>query len=123
MARQLGLTALCFALLWGLAVGSASGRDPDGRYATAPYHQWFESQHNSRGGSCCADADGHEYDGQYRLNQDGSVTVEWQGKPHTIDAWKVLMDSKNPTGHAVWWYLIGPRGDLNDYCFAPGSLT
>ena len=44
MARQLGLAALCFALLWGLVTASVRARDPDGRFATSPYHQWFESR-------------------------------------------------------------------------------
>lgn len=82
------------------------------------------SNHNTtrKGAHAALSLDGHEYDCQYSLNNDGSLTVQWQGKPHTIDVWKVLMDSKNPTGHAVWWYLLGPKGEFFDYCFAPGSL-
>lgn len=51
------------------------------------------------------------------------MTLQWQGKPHIIDAWNVLKDSDNPTGHAVWWYLLGANGEPRDYCFAPGPLT
>jgi hypothetical protein len=121
--RRPASIVLGFLLLWGLMIVGAFARDPDGRYANSPNRSWFEAQHNSHGGSCCADADGHPYDGEYTLNKDGSVTLQWQGKPHTIDAWKVLKDSSNPTGHAVWWYLLGPNGQMQDYCFAPGPLT
>jgi len=37
--------------------------------------EWFRSQHNSLGGCCCNDADGHRYYGHYVLNSDGSVTI------------------------------------------------
>jgi len=32
-------------------------------------------------------------------------------------------DSSNPTGHAVWWYLLGTNGERRDYSFAPNPLT
>jgi hypothetical protein len=123
LGRQLASSVLAFCLLWSLIMVGVFARDPDGRYANSPHRNWFSAQHNSHGNQCCTNADGHEYDGRYTLNRDGSVTVEWRGKPHTIDSWKVLKDSNNPTGHAVWWYLLGPTGEPSDYCFAPGPLT
>lgn len=99
-----------------LMASPAMARD-DGRYANSPHTEWYRSQHNSQGQWCCNEADGHPYDGDYKVNADGSVTV--QG--FTIEAHKVLNGS-NPTGHAVWWYLDGPNGRTS-FCFAPGTLS
>ena len=32
---------------------------------------WFEHQHNARGQSCCLDADGHPFYGDYTINPNG----------------------------------------------------
>lgn len=100
-----------------LAIAPAAARDPDGRYANSPLKQWFESQHNSVGQWCCDEADGHPFFGDYKINEDGSVTIGSE----TIEAYKVLKGA-NPTGHAVWWYTEGAYGKTT-YCFIPGSLT
>jgi hypothetical protein len=113
-------------LLWATALlvlccGSAYARW-NASYATqAPEVQaWFKQQHNSRGEWCCDESDGHPFFGDYTLNQDGSVTVEMGGQPHTIAA-ELVLKGHNPTGHAVWWYRDSVSGH-RDYCFAPGVL-
>jgi hypothetical protein len=111
--------ALVGAFLFSLSLALA--RDPEGKYAGSANHEWFRSQHNSDGQWCCDESDGHLYDGGYTINEDGSVTVDLKGKPHTIPKNKVLTGS-NPTGSAVWWFLETVDGHY-DYCFAPGSLT
>ena len=100
---------------------AAFARDPDGRYANSQYHEWFQSQHNSVGQWCCDEADGHAYYQDYKLGEDGSVTVsDEDGNPIRIEAYKVLKGS-NPTGHAVWWYVDGAYGRTT-YCFALGQM-
>lgn len=115
------IAVLLFALLLILA-GGAQARDPDGRYADSPYAKWFKEQHNKKGSWCCDQADGHEFYGEYQINKDGSVTLNPGSKEErTLPAYMVL-ETSNPTGHAVWWYLDAQNGEHIDYCFAPGSL-
>jgi hypothetical protein len=104
-------------ILFGLLASSAYARDPDGRYANSPHKEWFENQRNSAGMHCCAESDGHPYFGDYKLNEDGSVTIGNE----TIEAYKVLK-GHNPTGHAVWWYNENDHGKTT-YCFIPGTLS
>lgn len=115
------MSRLLLALVAALFVAGAHARDPGGKYANADpaIKKWFSDQHNSLGQWCCNDADGHEYDGNYTINSDGSVTLEYEGKPHWMPAYKVLT-GPNPTGYAVWWYLIDDEGQPTDYCFSPG---
>lgn len=103
--------------LTGLFLCGAVLAKDDGRYANSPNKKWFSEQRNSAGMWCCDEADGHFYEGDYKINPDGSVEAEG----HQIEAYKVLKDA-NPTGKAVWWYTENPYGRVT-YCFAPGSLT
>lgn len=102
-------------------MGLASARDAGGRYGNSPYAEWFKNQHNSQGQWCCDESDGHRYDGAYKLNDDGSVTVELDGKAHVLPKHMVLT-GPNPTGYAVWWFSETGWGHT-DYCFAPGTLS
>jgi hypothetical protein len=113
---------LCSLVLLVSALGFAFAKNLDGRYDNSPNHQWYESQHNSIGGWCCNEADGHEYDGNYTFDADGNVHLSLEGNEVTIEAFKVL-HGPNPTGHAVVWYLLGYNGMPNTFCFIPGSLT
>jgi hypothetical protein len=97
-------------LLW-LAMGEHNG----------PYTEWYRDQKNDLGQYCCDESDGHAYDGTYKLESDGSVTVFYEGKPQWIAAHKVLK-GHNPTGHAIWWYLLTDEGEPISYCFSPGQL-
>ena len=113
-------------LVWATAVlvlccGSANARWK-AIYASQPaeVQAWFKQQHNSRGEWCCDESDGHPFFGDYKLNDDGSVTVEMDGQPHIIPA-ELVLKGRNPTGHAVWWYRDTVSGH-RDYCFAPGVL-
>lgn len=116
----IGVVAI-FLFFMAVATSPAYSRDADGRYAGSPHEQWFRSQHNSEGMWCCDKSDGHEYDGDYSFNADGSVTVELDGKPHVLPKHMVLTGA-NPTGHAIWWFLETAGGHV-DYCFAPGTLS
>lgn len=106
-------TIIILVLAWSYAYP----RDAEGKYTNSPNKEWFETQHNSLGAWCCNEADGHIYDGDYKLNQDGSVTIG----NFTIEGYKVLK-GPNPTGHAVWWFVDASYGRIT-YCFIPGPLT
>ena len=82
---------------------------------------WFKNQHNANGQWCCDESDGHPFFGDYKINDDGSVTIHHDGIVHDLPAYMVLKGS-NPTGHAVWWFTEAGE-DHRDYCFAPGSLS
>lgn len=103
--------------LTGLFLCGAALAKDDGRYANSPNKKWFSEQKNEAGMSCCDEADGHIYEGDYKINPDGSVEAEG----HKIEAYKVLK-THNPTGKAVWWYIENGYGRTT-YCFSPGSLT
>jgi hypothetical protein len=110
-----------FLLLLLLATAPAFARDPTGQYTNSPFRQWFEQQHNAQGAWCCNNADGHEYDGDYTFNKDGSVTLLLKSGHYQIEAFKVLK-GPNPTGHAVWWHLGSLDGSPITYCFSPGPM-
>lgn len=78
---------------------------------------WFKNQHNEKGEWCCDESDGHPFFGDYKINEDGSVTLEGR----TLPPYMVLKGA-NPTGHAVWWFTDA-GGEHRDYCFAPGMLS
>lgn len=111
-------------LLTLLAIGvkfSHAGWKPEYAASSPQIREWFEQQKDRTGRSCCAQADGHYYDGNYTLNPDGSVTVSLHGKPHTL-APETVINSPNPTGRAIWWYY--EVGDIHtDFCFSPGTLS
>jgi len=117
----ISLAGLILAL-WALIPLPSPARNLDHRYDTAPFHQWYEAQHNGLGAWCCNNSDAHEYDGTYALHRDGSVSIELAGGTVRIEAFKVL-NGPNPTGHAVWWHLGSVNGVPVTYCFAPGPLS
>jgi hypothetical protein len=96
-----------------------------GQYANVPpaIKKWYGEQRNKAGGSCCEHADGHDFYGYYKLNDDGSVEFDADGQHRKLPAYMVL-DGPNPTGHAVWWW-IDWQTDIgtihSDYCFALGA--
>ena len=117
MSRYIFWASLCL----GLMTLSAQARWKE-QYANAPdaIKQWYATQHNKQGAWCCNNADGHDFYGDYSLDQDGSVEFDAGGTHHKLPAFMVL-DGPNPTGHAVWWYVDGAAGGHTDYCFALGT--
>ena len=81
--------------------------------------QWYSAQRNKNGGWCCDNADGHDFYGDYKLDTDGSVEFDADGVHHKLPPFMVL-NGPNPTGHAVWWYIVQQDGTYHDYCFALG---
>lgn len=105
-----------------LLCSPAVARDPSGKYANSPYAEWFKSQHNENGTWCCDESDGHPFFGDYKMNDDGSVTIRDEGKEYKLPAHMVLKGA-NPTGAAVWWFTQNYHGERTSYCFAPGTLS
>ena len=116
IASAVAVGALLFILAPALA------RDPDGLHAGSPHAQWFKNQHNSEGQWCCDESDGHPFFGEYKLNEDGSVSIADEGKTYKLPAYMVLKGG-NPTGAAVWWFTTNYHGERTSYCFAPGTLS
>lgn len=124
MNVQLTRGACYFLLAIGVAllfVAQAHARNINGEYDNAPNHKWFAAQHNAQGQWCCDKADGHEFDGNYTMNDDGSVTLHFDdGRQLQIAKYKVLT-GPNPTGHAIWWHADHPNSPYDTYCFIAGG--
>lgn len=120
-AALMGIGVLMALLLFG--GGAAARWKPEYAKADPEIRAWYRSQHNAQGQWCCDESDGHPFFGGYTLNKAGSVTLDLAGgRKHTIPAYMVIA-GPNPTGHAVWWFLIDGAGNHTDFCFAPGTLT
>ncbi|MGN6572914.1 MAG: hypothetical protein ACTHLO_16010 [Pseudolabrys sp.] len=104
-----------------LCVPALARWKPEYGAQSAELQAWFKDQHNQQGQWCCDESDGHPFFGEYKINEDGSVTIQDGGAAHQLPAYMVLKGS-NPTGHAVWWFTDA-GGVHRDYCFAPGTLT
>jgi hypothetical protein len=81
------------------------------RYASAPLSEWYRTQRDCDNNYCCGEADATNYLGGYKLNADGSVTLD-NGK--VVSACRVLK-GPNFTGHPVIW-----GSEKNPFCFAVG---
>lgn len=113
--------AIAIALVSALAVPALARWKPEYGKAAPEVQAWFKNQHNEQGQWCCDESDGHPFFGDYKINEDGSVSLEHEGQQRTLPAYMVLKGG-NPTGHAVWWFTDA-GGTHRDYCFAPGTLT
>ena len=110
-----GCAALSLLFFPGLGVT----RDLDGKYATSPLKEWFESL-ASRRGPCCSVADGQSVedvdwdtkDGKYRVRLDG----QWIEVPP--DA---LVTVANKLGRAVVWPYKDYESRTQIRCFIPGA--
>lgn len=111
------MRGILFGIVVAIAVSSAVLAQ--GNHDGQPNAAWFAKQYNKNGQWCCDVSDGHEYDGDYVVNGDGSVTLDPDGTARTLPK-AMILDGPNPTGHAVWWY-VESGGSHTDYCFAPGA--
>src|SRR3954465_2717344 len=110
------------ASLLVLLFGSAAMARWSPAYENMPpeIKSWFKQQHNSQGQWCCDESDGHPFYGDYTINSDGSVSVEFDGSQHLIPT-ELVPKGKTPTGHPPAWYR-NISGYPRDYCFSPGTL-
>ena len=113
--------AIAIALTSALCAPALARWKPEFGKAAPEVQAWFKNQHNQQGQWCCDESDGHPFFGDYKINEDGSVTIHDGDNPHQLPAYMVLKGG-NPTGHAVWWFTDA-GGTHRDYCFAPGTLT
>jgi hypothetical protein len=108
-------------------VGSAFGRDLDGRYANSPLKPWFDQLASGKG-LCCSFADGYSVadadwetkDGHYRVRIPtvaGGNELEWVDVPD--DA---VITEPNRAGRTMVWPIYGYLG-MSVRCFMPGSMT
>jgi hypothetical protein len=113
----LGLMVLVIVLCaWTLAFA----RDPGGRYANSPLHDWFN--HLSSGkGLCCSMSDGEmvadvDWDsagGHYRVRLEG----RWVEVPD--DA---VITEPNRAGRTMVWPMHFD-GEISIRCFMPGQMS
>ncbi len=109
------LAAFVVALTFGCA--SVAKWKPEYGNASPEIQKWYGQQYNGLQEWCCNESDAHPFFGDYKMEEDGSVTLQTEQGPHNLPAYMVLKGS-NPTGHAVWW-----KTKIRDYCFAPGTLS
>ena len=107
-----------------LSPHAAAARDVDGRFASSPLHNWFESLHSGKG-PCCSDADGRALadvdwetrDGHYRVR----IEDQWWDVPD-----EAVIKEPNRAGRTmVWPIYYSPLGGpirVEIRCFMPGSM-
>jgi hypothetical protein len=109
------------------AISVASARDPDGRYAANPLHDWFQNLKSEKG-PCCADADGalvqdadwESKDGHYRVRINGT----WVDVPD-----EAVIKEPNRDGRTIVWgypvnhWGVPQPGAYYIRCFLPGAMT
>src|ERR1700747_1571267 len=103
-----------------ILLSSVQARDLEGRYASSPLKQWFDSLKSGKG-PCCSDADGvtvsdpdwDSKEGHYRVRLDG----EWIDVPD--DA---VITEPNRYGRTVVWPIQSPVGKTIR-CFMPGTMS
>lgn len=97
------------AALISLAISPAFARDPEGKYANSPYHDWVEAQKtepeiNKDPSSCCGEADAHVVapedirtvgPNHYQIRIKG----EWKDFDKPVNTYH-----DNPTGKIWVWY-------------------
>jgi hypothetical protein len=122
-----GLKAkLGLIILLSCICGVASARDPEGKYANSPLHDWFNHLASGKG-LCCSlsdgyvveDADWDSKDGHYRVRipttMNGTET-EWVDVPE--DA---VITEPNKMGRTMVWPIYGYMG-RSIRCFMPGPM-
>lgn len=120
-AEMSSVNALLATLCAVLVFPAAAQAKWKSTYANAPPNiiQWYKEQHNAEGEWCCDKSDGHAFYGDYTLDQNGDVEFDAAGTHYHLPAYIVLQGA-NPTGHAVWWYVVQNDGTHSSFCFALG---
>jgi hypothetical protein len=124
-----GLMIAVFVVVLTVAVGilsphTAAARDTDGRFASSPLHNWFESLHSGKG-PCCSDADGtalsdvdwETHEGHYRVRIEG----QWWDVPD-----EAVITEPNRAGRTMVWPIyyrtVNTPLRIEIRCFMPGSM-
>lgn len=105
---------------------AANARDPDGRYANSPLHEWFDGLKSGKG-PCCSDADGTALsDVDWETTKDGKhyrvrIEGEWYDVPD-----EAVLNEPNRAGRTMVWpirYWDGGKLTIVIRCFIVGPMT
>lgn len=115
MTRVFGVLFMC------LLLQPAFARD-DGRWASSPLKDWFNSLSSPGGGPCCSYADGVSIDDvdwemkgdHYRVRLDGV----WYDVPDAN-----IVQGKNRLGRAIVWPIKDEVGNVKIRCFMRGAMS
>jgi len=99
--------------------GLGLARDLDGKYASAPLKQWFDSL-ASRRGPCCSVADGQSVEDVDWDTKDGKYRVRLNGQWIEVPS-DALVTAPNKFGLAVVWLYKDYEGGTQIRCFIPGA--
>lgn len=129
----MGALFLVMALL-ALGAHQALARDPDGRYARAPLHDWFDSLRSGKG-PCCSDADGtavpdtdwESVNDPAKPNVHYRVHIPDRATPGDPLVWvdvpdNAVLTEPNKDGRTIVWPFQG-YGGVQIRCFILGSLS
>jgi hypothetical protein len=94
-------------------------RDLDGKYASSPLKQWFDSL-ASRRGLCCSFADGQSVEDVDWDTKDGKYRVRLDGQMIEVPP-DALVSVPNKFGLAVVWLYKDYEGRTQIRCFIPGA--
>ncbi|MGB8119403.1 MAG: hypothetical protein WCF56_11880 [Pseudolabrys sp.] len=94
-------------------------RDLDGKYASSPLKQWFDSL-ASRRGPCCSVADGQSVEDVDCDTKDGKYRVRLDGQMIEVPP-DALVSVPNKFGLAVVWLYKDYEGRTQIRCFIPGA--
>jgi hypothetical protein len=118
--------------LIALVLGTAPGRDLDGRYTNSPLKSWFD-QLKSAKGLCCSNADGYVVEDVDWESKDGHFRVRVPEALHSKKmVWidvpdDAVVTEPNRAGRTMVWpiytWLRYPDVYIYIRCFMPGSMT
>lgn len=130
-AALIGSGVICvgvgMAVLIGIGISAARGRDLDGRFAQSPLKPWFDSLKSGKG-PCCSDADGTALSDVDWETRDGHYRVRIKGKWYDVPDNAVITEP-NRYGRTMVWpipnndYRNGESIGYDIRCFMPGSMT
>lgn len=111
------LFVLSLGIVWFFLSLQVHARDLDGQYANSPNHDWFASQKNQNGTSCCDVADGHRVeDADWKSDSDGHYWVRLEEKWVIVPDQAVINPKHRPVDYAVVWIYNGVI-----FCFMVGT--
>jgi len=103
-----------------MTIQLSHARDPDGRYAGTPLHDWFEGL-RAGAGPCCSDSDGNVVlDGDWE-SKDGHYRVRLRGYWIDVPDDRVIT-TPNLFGRTVVWPASSVYGIQTVRCFMPGAM-
>ena len=119
--------ALWLTVIFCLA---AFARDPDGRYADSPLHDWFDTLTSKGGGPCCSQSDGATVEDPDWETVDNNPSVHFrvriEGQWVDVPDDRVITEPNKSVKTMVWPVRYndnlsrGVRFEIR--CFMPGSM-